>query len=129
MFSKRSIVWRVVIIVLALADLYVGGWAIDQLELDVWSDRTFFQLRFEFLAECPFWFMAGLVVLVANGLFLLRWAVIEGGITTPTDGWWPSSTSKYEMNVPLPTLKVLGLNLLLLPTIWFTYILITSIGS
>lgn len=126
MFSRRGVLWRIVVIKLSLAELYLGGWGIDRLELDIWPDRTFFHLRFECLAECPFWFLAGLVVLMANGVFLLRWGNLEGAIQVPHEGWI-GKTGGYELNVPLPTLKMLSLNLLLLPIIWFAYILLASI--
>lgn len=128
MFSRRLYLFRlIVILALSLAALYLGGAGVDKLGLDIRNSHTFYELRFESFAGTPFWFLAGLALVVVNGLFYYRWAVIEGAVNAPKKWWWPfGETAHYGLNIPLPEIKLAALNLVLVPAVLFFYILLAA---
>lgn len=68
----------------------------------------------------PYWLFATLFFLAANGVASLYFAAVNFHLTT--------GNGQYQGGFPLPTIKLLGINLVLIPTLFVLFIIIRAIG-
>ena len=112
----KQFIWTMVITqVCAVALLLLGGWAMD-LAYASRCGETFFCYRLRCLADFPYWFGSVLLLMTIHGGYLFRLAILEGGVSTPFGG---GPWGEYRVSVPLNPLKMVAVDLVVIPAILF----------
>jgi hypothetical protein len=83
-------------------------------------EDSFFGYRLSWAADLPAAFVAGMALLLLNGLFLFESAALRGFFHTPPRGPWGG----WGFDIPVPQLRVLALNLIAVPSMIGLFILL-----
>ena len=76
----------------------------------------------KFLNGLPYWLFATLTYLGLNGVAAIYFAFLRGNITLARD------TGEYQGELALPQIRLLGINLVLIPLLLTLFILMRAIG-
>jgi hypothetical protein len=104
----------------AEAALMASGWLLALSEPHRPFGDSFFGYRLFWVADLPAAFVAGMALLLLNGLFLFEWAALRGFFHTPRRGPWGG----WGFDVPIPQLRVLALNLVAVPSLIGLFVLL-----
>lgn len=104
----------------AEAALMASGWLLALSEPYRPFEDSFFGCRLVWAADLPAAFVAGMALLLLNGLFLFEWAALRGFFHTPPHGPWGG----WGFDVPVPQLRILALNLVAVPALIGLFVLL-----
>ena len=96
------------------------GYCIDKTWIKDTGKPGYFGYKIAVLADFPFWIFATLTFLAVNGVASLYFAGVHFHATA-RDG-------NYQGDFPLPPIKLLGINLILIPSLIVFFIIVRAAG-
>lgn len=125
MIRFPSALGRILLVVPAsILALLAAGAVLAEVQAGYYAGASFFEYRVWHLDDLPAWFVAVMLQLAINGALVFRWAAVHASFHTPTYGWG----GDYQLYVPLPTMKVIGVNLLSIPALLLVFTLVRARG-
>jgi hypothetical protein len=115
----KSILWVEIVAVLGLL---LAGVILTWVEQDYRSCETFFTYRMRHMDYLPAWFIATLMLIALNGLYMFRLATIEGMFRTPRGTGW----GEWGVSVPINPLRLFAINLVTIPAILVLFLFIRA---
>lgn len=103
-------------------DLYLAGWALSVAGGSRQSGDGIFSHRIYCLDGIPTWFSATMALVFANSLYLYKWALLRGSLQAPGLG----NAGEFSMNVPLPHMKMVAINLVTIPLLMVALLVVES---
>ena len=123
MSHLRAFVRSILLVeVVAVAGLLVAGAALEWIEVDRSYPGSFFSYQIEHLDCVPAWFVATLLLLSVNGVWLLKLAQVEGFFHTPQGNGWGT----WGAVLPINPLKLHAVNLVAIPVIIGLFLIIRA---
>lgn len=100
--------------------LNLMGYFIDATWLKDSEKPGYFGYNIAVLEDFPFWIFATLSFLAGNGMASLYFARVRFHVS--------SGQGNYNGGFPLPPIKLLGINLVLIPSLLLLFILVRALG-
>lgn len=106
--------WRLMrsmllVLFLSIILLIAGGWVLDNIQYNSGYYDSFFRYRIRAFYDLPYWFLAVLALLTANGIWFIRLSALRGqGKFNPF-----SSGGMISYDIPIHPGMLLGGNLVL----------------
>ncbi len=108
----------------AVIGLFLAGAALTFADRNGYRATSFFTYRVARLDNTPWWFIASLLLVLINGLWLFRLAALEATFRTPHGlpfGEWSAS-------IPVNPLRLLGVNLVCIPVLLTAFLIVRANG-
>jgi len=119
----KSFVRGIILVeVAAVIGLLLAGAILEWIEADQPFPGSFFSYRIEHLDYVPAWFLAMLLLLSVNGIWLLKLAQLEGFFQTPQGGGWGT----WGAVLPVNPLKLHAVNLVAIPVIMALFLVVRA---
>ena len=106
--------WRLMrsmllVLFLSIILLIAGGWILDNIQHNSGYYDSFFRYRIRVFDDLPYWFLAVLALLTANGIWFIRLSTLRGqGKFNPF-----SSGGMISYDIPIHPGMLLGCNLVM----------------
>ena len=118
MFNFNSFIKRIFLVeMLAIIALYFAGAMLSWVEYG--HGASFFTYRLRHLNYLPAWFISTLILMIINGISLFKLGAIEGSVIIPGS----KGTKKVDANIPINSIRLLGINLIAIPGILIIFII------
>jgi len=108
----------------AIVSLNICGLILTLIEYGNRNGDTFYTYQIQFLDAIPSWFFFTLLLVFFNGYWMFRLANLEGHFDTPRGSGW----GKWGATLPINPLKLLSINLILIPSILVCFILVRAMN-
>ena len=82
--------------------------------------QGYFNYGIKFLGDFPYWLFATLTYLAVNGIASIYYAGVKFHVS--------AKEGDYKGGFPLPPIKLLGINLVLIPSLLLLFILTRALG-
>ena len=109
--------------VLACTGFLMGGLLLTIAEAG-YHRESFYSYRISMLDHSPAWIVLLFILVAIGGAAIFRWALITGGIGSRGSNLWRD----YSAFIPLPNLKIIGINMIAVPSLLLCFLAIRAIN-
>lgn len=107
--------------VLSVIGLWTGGLILTLAQAG-YKSESFFTYRIIHFDHTPAWIICSFILIAIGGFAIFRWAVIAGRIGARGSNSWRD----YSAEIPLPNLKIIGINLVSIPALLILFMLLRA---